>query len=420
MFGFLPRSPRYSGALLSLTLAVSGLVPIAISTPSFAQNTSPTANPSPSPGTAINFSDVVANYWAQPFIQALAAQNIIAGFPNGTYRPEEPVDRAEFAAMLANAFDVKPVRQLSEPGFEDVPGDYWAVSLIEEAYEAGFLQGYPNNLFLPNQEISRAEAITALVNGLGLTASNQDSTLLQTYYTDYESIPEYATGAIAAATQANLVVNYPNVKELNPQTPLNRGTAAALLYQALVQQGRLQPIANNVAAANYIVRPTANNNVGQTAPTTQPANAPAANNVVAVAASDQSFSTLTSLLKATGLAESLQKQGPFTIFAPTDQAFAALPKGTLEKLAQPENQDTLIRILTYHVVPGELTASQLQAGELKTLADRPVNIQINPAQNQVAVNDVSVVQPNIQASNGVIHAVNQVLLPPNVNLEKLN
>ena len=205
-----------------------------------------------------------------------------------------------------------------------------------------------------------------------------------------------------------------------PKTPLNRGTAAALLHQALVRQGRLQPIANNVAAANYIVRPTAND-VGQTTPTTQPTTTTASNNnVVAVAASDRSFSTLTSLLKATGLAESLQKRGPFTIFAPTDRAFAALPKGTLKKLAQPENQDTLIRILTYHVVPGELIASQLQAGELKTLADRPVNIQIDPAQNQVAVNDASVVQPNIQASNGVIHAVNQVLLPPNVNLEKLN
>lgn len=419
MFCFLQRS-RHSAALLSLTLAVNGLVPIAISTPSFAQNTSSTATPSPSPGTTVNFSDVSANYWAQPFIQALAAQNIITGFPNGMYRPDEPVDRAEFAAMLASAFDAKPVRELSESGFKDVPADYWAASVVKEAYEAGFVQGYPNNLFLPNQEISRAEAITALVNGLGLTASNRDSNLLQTYYTDYEIIPEYAMGAIAAATQANLVVNYPSLKELNPQKPLNRGTAAALLHQALVRQGRLRPIANNVAAANYIVRPTTNN-VGQTAPTTKPATTTAFNNnVVAVAASEQSFSTLTSLLKATGLAESLQKRGPFTIFAPTDRAFAALPKRTLEKLAQPENQDTLIRVLTYHVIPGQLTASQLQAGELKTLADRPVNIQIDPAQNQVAVNDASVVQPNIQASNGVIHAVNEVLLPPNVNLEKLN
>lgn len=244
MFGFLQR-PCHSAALLSLTLAVSGLVPIAISTPSFAQDSSPTATPSPSSATTVNFSDVSANYWAQPFIQALATQNIITGFPNGTYRPEEPVDRAEFAAMLASAFDTKPVRQLSESGFKDVPADYWAASVVEEAYETGFLQGYPNNLFLPNQEISKAEAITALINGLGLTASDRDSNLLQTYYTDYESIPEYATGAIAAATQANLVVNYPNVKELNPQTPLNRGTAAALLHQALVRQGRLQPIANN-------------------------------------------------------------------------------------------------------------------------------------------------------------------------------
>ena len=96
--------------------------------------------------------------------------------------------------MLASAFDTKPVRQLSESGFKDVPADYWAASVVEEAYETGFLQGYPNNLFLPNQEISKAEAITALVNGLGLTASDQDSNLLQTYYTDYESIPRVCYG----------------------------------------------------------------------------------------------------------------------------------------------------------------------------------------------------------------------------------
>ena len=227
-------------------------------------------------------------------------------------------------------------------------------------------------------------------------------------------------GEVAAATQANLVVNYPNVRQLNPQQPLTRAEAAAHLYQALVRLGQVQPLASNVAATQYIVG--RNSNVSQTTPNTQTpqtSSTTAANNLVAVATSNETFSTLTSLLKATGLAESLQKRGPYTVFAPTNEAFAALPQGILKKLQQPENSEVLMQILMYHLVPGQQTAKDLSAGELKTLAERPVNIQIDPAQNQISVNDARVVQPNIQASNGIIHAVNEVLLPPNLDLSQL-
>ncbi|WP_219335960.1 fasciclin domain-containing protein [Chroococcidiopsis thermalis] len=162
--------------------------------------------------------------------------------------------------------------------------------------------------------------------------------------------------------------------------------------------------------------------MSQTTPNTQTpqtSGTTAANNLVAVATSNQSFSTLTSLLKATGLAESLQKRGPYTVFAPTNEAFAALPQGILKKLQQPENSEVLMQILMYHLVPGQQTAKQLSAGELETLADRPVNIQIDPNGNQISVNDARVIQSNIQASNGIIHAVNEVLLPPNLDLSQL-
>lgn len=125
---------------------------------------------------------------------------------------------------------------------------------------------------------------------------------------------------------------------------------------------------------------------------------------------------MTSLLKSAGLADSLQQGGPFTVFAPTDQAFAALPTETLQRLQQPENRQTLIRILSYHVVPGQLTSSQLKSGELNTADGRPVNVKINSDGSQVTVNNAQVTQPNIQASNGVIHAVNQVLIPSDISL----
>jgi len=406
-------------ALLAFGVTAGAVTPIMISATALAQATAPTPTPTPTPtapaptpGAAVNFPDVPADFWAQPFIQALAARNVITGFPNGTFRPEEPVDRAEFAAMIASAFNQNPVRQLAAGGFKDVPPDYWAVSVIEEAYETGFMSGYPGNLFLPNQEIPKVQAIVALANGLGLTPTGTIANVLDTYYTDAGTIPNYALDDVAAATEANVVVNYPNVRVLNPLTPLTRAEAAALLYQALVRLGQVQPLPANVTAANYIVGGTPG--ASQTTPTTPTT---ATRDIVTLAASSNSFTTLTSALKAAGLAETLQGEGPFTVFAPTDEAFAALPKGTLQRLLQPENRETLARILRYHVVPGAGTASELSAGELKTLADRPVNIQIDPATKQIAVNDARVIQPNVRASNGVIHVVNEVLLPPNFNLE---
>ncbi|RUT00649.1 hypothetical protein DSM106972_074200 [Dulcicalothrix desertica PCC 7102] len=362
----------------------------------------PSANPSKNIAIARYFSDVKTDYWARPFISALTERNIITGFPNGTFRPEQPVSRAEFAAMIQKAFNQNSVRQLSTGGFRDVPADYWAISAIQEAYETGFMSGYPGNFFFPNQQIPKVQAIVALTNGLNLTAN--DTASLASYYTDVNAIPNYAASQVAAATRANLIVNYPEVRQLNPLQPLTRAEAAAHLYQALVRQGKLQPLASNVPAANYIV-----GTIGGTQ---------AANNVFSVTASNNSFTTFTSLLKTSGLAGILETPGSFTIFAPTDQAFATLSPETLRQLQLPENRETLIRILRYHVVLKQLTANELSSGEIKTLGDNPVNIQVNTGANQISVNNAQVVQPNIQASNGVIHAINTVLIPPNLTLRQ--
>lgn len=424
MFSFL-RWSSGSAALLSVTMAVSAIAPVVISAPVVAQTTSP----SPSAGTEANFSDVAPDFWAKPFIQALAQRNIITGFPNGTFRPQQPVQRAEFAAMIAKAFDQNQVRQLTESGFTDVPNDYWAASEIQEAYKTGFMVGYGSTLFFPEQPISRAQAITALANGLRLSPSGTPANILRSYYKDAGWIPAYAINPITAATQANIVVNYPNLQTLSPLQNLTRAEAAALLYQALVKQGKIEPLANNVAAANYIVGRNDNvsqssstttstsNNGSSTSTTTSMTSTTEPGDIYAL--STLNFTTLSSALKTAGLADTLKGKGPYTVFAPTDAAFAALPKETLNKLLQPQNRETLTKILKYHVVSGELTSNQLKRGELETLEQRPVNIQINPGSNQIAVNDASVTQPNIQATNGVIHAINEVLIPPDINLNQL-
>lgn len=133
--------------------------------------------------------------------------------------------------------------------------------------------------------------------------------------------------------------------------------------------------------------------------------------LVDVAASAGSFQILTAALEAAGLVDTLSQEGPFTVFAPTDEAFAALPEGALEELLKPENRDALVQILTYHVVPGEVTSDQIQAGEVSTVQGSSVNVAVEDG--MVMVDDAKVVQPDIKAGNGVIHVIDKVILPEN-------
>lgn len=124
------------------------------------------------------------------------------------------------------------------------------------------------------------------------------------------------------------------------------------------------------------------------------------------------FNTLVAAVKAAGLVETLKGDGPFTVFAPTDKAFAALPKGTLTDLLKPENKAKLQAILTYHVVSGKVTAKQVtQLDEAKTVQGSMV--KINVEDGKVMVNDATVVKTDVMCSNGVIHVIDKVLLPSN-------
>lgn len=132
--------------------------------------------------------------------------------------------------------------------------------------------------------------------------------------------------------------------------------------------------------------------------------------IVEVAASNGSFKTLTAALKAAGLDKTLASSGSYTVFAPTDEAFAALPKGAVEELLKPENKDSLVKLLTYHVVQGEKASTALQSGDTETLSgDR---VKVNVSSSGVMVNDAKVVQADIKANNGVIHVIDKVILPP--------
>lgn len=131
-----------------------------------------------------------------------------------------------------------------------------------------------------------------------------------------------------------------------------------------------------------------------------------------VVAGNSSFSTLSTAIQAAGLGATLSGAEPYTIFAPTNEAFAALPPGTLDKLLLPENKADLQKVLSYHVVPGTVTSADITPGEVNTVEGSPVTIATDAG--KVTVGTATVIEADITASNGVIHAIDQVLLPPSL------
>ena len=133
-------------------------------------------------------------------------------------------------------------------------------------------------------------------------------------------------------------------------------------------------------------------------------------NIVETAVKAGSFETLVAAVKAAGLVETLAEGGPFTVFAPTDEAFARLPEGTVESLLKPENKDKLTAILTYHVVSGEVTSDQVtKVKAAKTVQGQELAVMVDDG--KVKINNANVVKTDITAGNGVIHVIDTVLLP---------
>jgi hypothetical protein len=240
-------------------LLLSSLLGSILLFPNLAKAEVPSATPTP-PATSIpadrrisqvSLSDTAGN-WAEPFIQVLAQKGIIYGYPDGSYRPDQLITRAEFAALLNKAFDLQPIK--SSKSFRDVPPNYWATAAIDQAYRSGFLAGYPNGTFAPNQNILRIDSLVSLVNGSKLqpegTALNIDE-----LFTDAGQVPSYGRNALIAGTQKCVAVSlsYPSGKTFNPAGTATRADVAAFVHQILVATGRLEKLAANSPAQQYVV-----------------------------------------------------------------------------------------------------------------------------------------------------------------------
>ncbi len=194
--------------------------------------------------TAEGLTDI-KGHWAEEYIMALSKKGVIGGFQDGTFKPNDPVTRAQFASILSKAFASKPTVRPSS-AFVDVPENFWAFKAIDAVQTKGFMSGFKNEVFLPSENIPRVQVLVSLVNGWELKGGNPDN--LGKTFADIDQIPEYAVGAIAIATANKLVLNYPNNKVLEPKRNATRAEVAAFVYQTLVNKGQASAI-----RSNYIV-----------------------------------------------------------------------------------------------------------------------------------------------------------------------
>ncbi|MGF1495941.1 MAG: S-layer homology domain-containing protein [Elainellaceae cyanobacterium] len=228
---------RLDGEVRFRAIALPPELPI-VSSPPPPPPPSPSPPPRP-PFQPSRFPDVAPGYWAQPFIEALVERQLIQGFPDGTFRPEAALTRAQYAALVTRALPLPP-RQVERP-FRDVAPDFWAAAAIQQATRMGFIAGFPDQTFRPDEPLTRIQAIVSLVNGVGLTGGGIASLQL---YRDRAQIPTYAVNAVAIATQNRLVVNHPRVSHLEPLVPISRAEMATMIYQMLVIRKEARAIAS--------------------------------------------------------------------------------------------------------------------------------------------------------------------------------
>ncbi|MEM9217945.1 MAG: S-layer homology domain-containing protein [Cyanobacteria bacterium P01_F01_bin.150] len=215
------------------------------------QPTSLSSASSAPPASPALFPDI-QNHWAQSFIESLHQHTIIEGFPDGTFRPELSLTRAQYAALLHKMFSIPPFVLPNihpERPFRDVSPQFWADEAIQHASRMGFIAGFPDGSFRPEEALSRAQAIVSLVNGLRLMGG--DRTDLERYG-DRTQIPTYAKDEIATATQKQLIINHPDPAQLKPKQPISRAEIATMLYQVRVITGQSVAI-----VSPYIIQPTA-------------------------------------------------------------------------------------------------------------------------------------------------------------------
>ena len=189
---------------------------------------------------AITFSDVPEQYWAYPFISKLAAEKLIPDSPN--FKPDEPISRAGMASLISQAFKDIPSTQATK-NFKDVSSDNNIIADIDKAVAIGFMSGYSDENFSPEQKIPRYQVLVALATGLKLEPGDNPDAILQNF-SDSQELPNWSLDKVAAATEAGLAINRPgfDLTSLRPNEPATRAEVAAMIYQTLAKSGKVPQI----------------------------------------------------------------------------------------------------------------------------------------------------------------------------------
>lgn len=242
------------GAAGLITTAITGFIPSA------------SAQTESTPQFQTRFQDL-RGHWVQGCAENLARRGIVNGYPDGTFRPNQPITRAEFATLITDAF-ANRTTQRGEINFEDVPSNFWAQDAIRTAYQKGFLTGYPGQVFRPQETLPRSQAFVALASGMNLSPTQPVGTVLSNTYQDASQIPDYARNQIAAATEQGMVIIRPQASEapqsLQPNQPATRADVIAAICQARFDTALIP--------ANYIARSGLNQQQGS--PSVQPQQVP--------------------------------------------------------------------------------------------------------------------------------------------------
>ncbi len=210
-------------------------------------NPTESAKPLPSPTSSVKgtieapvqakqFSDVPSDFWAKDAIAALSSRGVINGFSDNTFKPNQPINRAEFAGIVQKAFDKPKTKEIKK--FTDIKEGFWAATAIDEATQTGFMNGYPGGLFKPEQAIPRLEMLSAIATGMTL-APKGDPTQTLARYSDAKDLPNWAVPKVSSAIEAGISI--PNSTLLEPTKTATRADAAAFIYQALIKEGKIKP-----------------------------------------------------------------------------------------------------------------------------------------------------------------------------------
>jgi hypothetical protein len=206
--------------------------------------------PEPShPQGATAFIDVPPQHWIYPILQNLAQRQLLNGFPDGSFRPEAGMTRAELAIQLAqlnitnsaNTNTSSKGQPQPSPSYRDVDSYHWAYRPIQWAVENGYMTGYPDGTYRPNQPLTRLQVVLSLSQGLGLKSQNSPAQVLQ-LYEDHQQVPDWGDRALAGALEAGLVTGEPQSNRLQPNRLATRAEVISMIHAVLVYTGQIKPL----------------------------------------------------------------------------------------------------------------------------------------------------------------------------------